>query len=89
MPQSQVLRREVYVKVIKGVQSVRKLLVWKSNKETLDSDWPPYVVHWTDYSPTRKDPMKRTVRLAPNEEVAMSLASEMIAEEIKKGWNQV
>ena len=37
----------------------------------------------------RKDPLKRTVRLAPRLELATEIADGMIASEIKKGWTSV
>ena len=43
-------------------------------------------MHFTDYSPGRKDPLKRTVRLAPDETTATAIAEDMLASEIKKGW---
>jgi hypothetical protein len=46
-------------------------------------------VHWTDYSSTRKSPLDREVRLAPNEKEAVKIAEAMIAENIKKGWSEV
>ncbi len=87
-PKSEVLRREVYVKVTKGKTAVRKLLVWKTNKEDHDEDWPAYVVHWTDYSPGRKDPLKRDVRLAPDEDSAEAIAEGMLTDGIKRGWKK-
>ncbi len=89
LPESTVVRRQVFTKVTKGVTTVRKLLVWKTNKEQASPVYPAFVVHWTDYSPSRKDPLKRTVRLAPSEELATSIADAMIAKEIKKGWSEV
>ncbi|MEM9074132.1 MAG: hypothetical protein AAGE52_36910 [Myxococcota bacterium] len=86
-PKSEVLRREVYTKVTKGQTAVRKLLMWKTNKEA-DPDWPAFVVHWTDYSPGRKDPLKREVRLAPTEEAAEAIAESMLAAGIKRGWKE-
>ena len=47
------------------------------------------MVHFTDYSPGRKDPLKRTVRLAPTQEIATQIAEAMIDKEIKKGWTKV
>ncbi len=85
-PKSEVLRREAFVKVTKGKTAVRKLLVWKTHKDAVDPLYPAYVVHFTDYSPGRKDPLQRTVRLAPDEATATALAEEMLASEIKKGW---
>ena len=86
LPSSKVARREVYTKMTKGVAAVRKLLVWKTNKESVDPTYPAFVVHWTDYSPGRKDPLKREVRTAPDEAIAMQIADGMIAANIKKGW---
>ncbi len=83
---SSVIRREVYTKASKGKMMVRKLVMWKSNKETVDSAYAPYVVHFTDYSSGRKDPLKREVRLAGTETKAMAIADAMIASNIKKGW---
>ena len=89
LPTSQVLRREVWTKEAKGQTAVRKLVVWKTNKETTNSAFPAFVVHWTDYSATRATPLDREVRLAPTETIATKLADEMITENIKKGWNKV
>ena len=62
------------------------MLVWKTGKETKDPNFPAFVVHWTDYSQGRKDPLKREVRLAPNEKQAKGIGAEMIEKKIKKGW---
>lgn len=86
---SNVLRREVWVKETKGVRAVRKLLLWKTNKEMDDPDYPAYVVTWIDYSPGRQAPIKREVRLAPSEEKATVIADEMVAKGIKRGWNAI
>lgn len=86
---SAVLRREVYSKASKGKTMVRKLVMWKSNKEQVDAAYAPFVVHFTDYSSGRKDPLKREVRLAGTEEKASAIADAMIAKNIKKGWEQV
>ena len=86
LPQSKLLRREVYIKEAKGKTAVRKLLVWKTNKEKVSEEYLGYVVHWTDYSPGRKDPIKRTVRLASSKKTATSIADKLIEDNIKKGW---
>ncbi len=86
LEKSTLLRREVYVKTVKGANAVRKLLLWQTNKAEADSRFPAYVVHWTDYSPTRKDPLKREVRLAPTQAAAEALAEDMIKTNIKSGW---
>lgn len=85
---SEVLRREVWVKRASDKTDVRKLVVWKTNKEATGK-YPAYVVHWTDYSSTRKAPLAREVRLAPTEAEAMHIAEQMIASNVKKGWEPV
>jgi hypothetical protein len=67
----------------------RKLLVWKTNKEAQsEGRFPAYVVHWTDYSPSRAEPLDREVKLAPNENDARKIADDLVKENIKKGWER-
>jgi len=84
---SEVLRREVFAKTTKDKLAVRKLLVWKTNKQESGQDFPSYVVHWTDYSPGRKAPLQRKVKVAPDEETATAIAQELLDKGVKKGWN--
>jgi len=86
---SEVLRREVWVKEAKGVKAVRKLLVWKTNKELLNPSMPAFVIHWTDYSPGRASPLDREVKLAPTQEIATIIADQLVEENIKKGWVKI
>lgn len=88
LPESSVIRRDVWTKVAKGATAVRKLLVWKTNKESIDPSYPAYVVHWTDYSAGRATQLDRDVRLASDEKSALAIAEELIAENIKKGWEK-
>ena len=87
LPKSEVLRREVYVKELKGEMMVRKLLLWKTNKDRLTEDYPAYVVHLTDFSPNRKDPLSREVRISSSFEQIQQLFAQLKAENITKGWN--
>lgn len=84
---SEIIRRQVWTKEGSGKVDVRKLVMWKTNKDS--AGYPTYVIHWTDYSATRKSPLDREVRLAPNEKEAIKVAEAMIADNIKKGWNEV
>jgi len=84
---SEIIRREVYSKEVSGNVCVRKLVVWKTNKGS--HEFPHYVTHFTDYSPGRKDPLKRTVRLAPTQDLANEIADAMITANIKRGWDLV
>ena len=51
--------------------------------------FPAYVVHWTDYSPSRAEPLDREVKLALNENDARKIADDLVKENIKKGWERV
>jgi hypothetical protein len=89
LPSSEIIRREVFTKIVKESTSVRKLVIWKTNKEQLDVNYPAYVVHWTDYSPDRKGPLKREVRLASIEKTATHIADQILEDNIKKGWEKI
>ena len=89
LPASELLRREVFKKTTKGKTSIRKVLLWKTNKGEISKDFPRFIVHWTDYSPDRKDPIKRVVRPASSEKNAALIAKKMLSDNIKKGWEKV
>ncbi len=88
LPPSEVLRREVYEQHKGEKHGVRKLLMWQTHKDAVDSSYPAFVVHFTDYSSGRKDPLKREVRLAGTRERADEIADKMIADNIKRGWTR-
>lgn len=89
LPKSEVIRRQVWTKTSADKTDVRKLVVWKTNKDLIDQSFPAYVVHWTDFSKGRKSPLDREVKPAPTEEAALRLAEQMIEDNIKKGWNEI
>ena len=89
LPRSTLMRRQVWSKEGKGGLAVRKLLLWKSSKDEVWPGWPTWLVHFTDYSPDRKTPLERTIRSALSEGEAQQLADALIAENIKKGWEEV
>lgn len=86
LPQSEILRREVYVKAAKGETMVRKLVLWKTNKEQAADDYPAFVVHLTDFSPNRKDPLCREIRVSSSAEQIQQLFEQLKTENIIKGW---
>ena len=63
-PKSEVLSRSVYSKASKGKTMVRKFVVIKTNKEDQSDEYPAYVFHYTDFSPNRKAPLAREVRVS-------------------------
>ena len=87
-PASELLRREVYTKESRGQTMVRKLLMWKTNKET-EGDFPAYVLHFTDFSPGRKTPLAREVRVSSSREQIEQLWTTMFTENIVKGWTRI
>ncbi|MCB0919256.1 MAG: ATP-dependent DNA ligase [Actinobacteria bacterium] len=86
LPASVLLRRQVWTKTSGDHLQVRKLLLWATNKAQLDPHYPAYVIHWTDYSPTRKRPLNRDVRLAPDQAAADRIAEQLVHDNIKRGW---
>ncbi len=86
LPASEILRREVFVKTMKDETMVRKFVLWKTNKETEIEDYPSFVVHYTDFSPNRKTPLSRDVRVSSSLEQIESLLVELKEANIKKGW---
>ncbi len=87
LPKSAILRREVYTKTLKGQTLVRKLLLIQTNKAD-SGDFPAYVLHLTDFSPTRKTPLERQVRVSSSREQIDLLWAEMFEQNIVKGWTR-
>lgn len=89
LPSSEVIFREVYTKATKGQTNVKKFLIIKTNKEEIDNSYPAYVFHYTDFSSSRKDSLKKDLRISNSKEQIEKLCSEYIEKDIKKGWNLV
>jgi hypothetical protein len=94
LPKSEILRREVYTKQLKGQTMVRKLVMWQTNKaEDQESgvrgqEFPAYVIAFTDYSLNRKTPLERDIRVSNSREQINELWSELVSGYIVKGWVQ-
>jgi hypothetical protein len=86
LPPSEILQREVFVKTMKDETMVRKFVLWKTNKEAESEDYASYVIHYTDFSPNRKTPLSREVRVSSSREQMQLLWGELKVENIKKGW---
>ncbi len=87
LPASEILQRSVATKVMKDATMVRKLLLWKTNKEEQSGDYPAYVLHLTDYSPNRKDPMKHEVRVSSSLEQLEDYWKVWKKKYFVSGWN--
>ncbi|HUY36025.1 MAG TPA: hypothetical protein VMV69_25020 [Pirellulales bacterium] len=88
LPASELLRREVFSKDLKGQTMVRKFLLWKSNKESGSDEFPAYVAHYTDFSPNRKDALAREIRVSSSREQIESLFEGLQEANIKSGWQR-
>jgi hypothetical protein len=89
LPKSELIRREVCTKQLKGQTMVRKLLMWKTNKDDLGEEFPAYVIHYTDFSPNRKTPLERDIRVSSSREQIELLWSDLTGEAFSKGWAPV
>jgi len=85
---SKLLERTVYTKTMRGNRMVRKLLLWKTNKED-QTDFPGYVVYLTDFSPNRQNPLERDIRIAQSEQSARRMFKEMAEKNFIGGWEKV
>jgi len=81
---STLLKKEVYVKVTKGIQTVKKFFIWKTNSDL--ETYPSYVFYKIDYSPTRADKLTRDIKVSNNEKQIHEIFTSEIESNIKKGW---
>ena len=87
-PASEILERHVYTKIMKGNLMVRKLLLWKTNKEA-SPDFPGYVVYLTDFSPNRQNPLERDIKVANKVADARKLFAKLADKYFVSGWEKV
>src|SRR5262245_62764695 len=64
----------------------RKLIMWQTNKESDGDDYPAYIFHYTDYSPNRKTPLEREIRVSSSPDQIKDLWDELATEGFTKGW---
>ena len=89
LPSSTVMERIVATKTLKEATMVRKLLLWKTNKEEASRDHPAYVLHLTNYSPNRKEPLQHEIRVSSSEEQIRMLLANWQEKYIVGGWSIV
>ena len=85
---SQLLERHVYKKVSGEKVMLHKFLIWKTNKEA-SGRYPAYVFFHTDFSSGRKDMIKRDLAYSSDEQQIRDILAAEIADNIKKGWEEV
>jgi hypothetical protein len=86
LPKAEIIKRAVATKELKGKTMVRKLLLWKTNKEQLSPDYPAYVLLLTDFSPNRKTPLEREIRVSASLEQIEGYWTTWSTENFVKGW---
>ncbi|MBX2836692.1 MAG: hypothetical protein KTR35_07550 [Gammaproteobacteria bacterium] len=89
LPKSTIIAREVATKELKGNTMVRKLLLWKTNKEDHSNDYPAYVLHLTDFSPNRKTPLNHEICVSNSEEQITDLLSVWQKKYFVRGWKTI
>ena len=85
LPKSEMIFRKIYTKGADLKFMIQKYVIWKTNKEQTGA-FPAYVLHYTDYSVSRKEPLKRDIRVSNSKDQILQLCDEMIKSNVKKGW---
>jgi len=88
LPKSEILERSVAIKTLKGATMVRKLLLWQTNKVEASRDFPGFVLHLTDFSPNRKEPLKHEICVSNSEVQIRELFSDWKKQYYKRGWKE-
>jgi len=81
----EIILREAYTKTAKGEVAVRKIVVIKRS----EPGYYPFIVHWTDFSPTRATPLNTEVQVATTQTRCDELVATYRVETSKKGWEKV
>jgi len=89
LPTSKVIDRSVATKVLKEATMVRKILLWQTNKQEASREFPAFVLHLTDYSPNRKQPLNHEICVSDSETQIRKLFSEWEEEYFVRGWKPV
>ena len=89
LPISEIIKRSVATKTLRGGQMVRKIIAWKTNKEDASKDFPAYVIQLTDFSENRKDPLQYEMRVSSSQEQILGFFEEWETKYFKKGWKRV
>ena len=81
---SLIIKKEIYLKEIKGVKMIKKYFLWETNSDS--STYPKYVFYKIDYSPTRSDKLQRDVKISNSLDQINKIYQKQIESDIKKGW---
>ena len=85
LAKSELLARRIFTKGADAKLMIQKYVIWKTNKEESGA-FPAYVFHYTDFSVSRKEQLKRDIRVSNDKDQIFKLMDEFIADNVKKGW---
>ena len=88
MKPSILLERRAFRKESGGKTMLHKFLLWKTNKEQTGR-YPAYIISHTDFSSGRKEMIKRDMLYSDDERQIRDLFAKELADNIKKGWEEV
>ena len=84
---SKILRKERYVKEMKGLKMVKKFFIWETNSS--NTEYPKYVYYAVDYSPSRATKLNRDIKVTNDKVQIQKIFDDEIESNIKKGWNKL
>lgn len=88
LKKSKILERHIYTKKTGKKYFVKKFVIWKTNKEDTKL-YAPYILHFTDYSSGRCEPLKKDFFEANSLEEAKEIFTLLAVEKIKGDWTYV
>jgi hypothetical protein len=68
---------------------VRKVVLWKTNKEEQSRDYPAFVLHVTNYSANRKTPLELDLKVTNSLDQAEAMFTALKKELFVSGWKEV
>ena len=86
LPESKIIKRAVALKTLRGAIMVRKIVLWKTNKDEASKDFPAYVMQLTDFSPNRADPLKYDMRVSSSQKQLEGYFAEWEKKYFVGGW---
>lgn len=85
---SEILLRDIYKKQLGEKSMIQKYVILKTNKEET-GNFPAYVLHYTNYSSNRQEPLQREIRISNSHKQIVSLYKQYLKENIRQGWEKV
>lgn len=87
LPKSEMINRKVFYKRQGEKLMVRKILMWKTNKEHTN-EYPAFITFYSDFSSQRKNALTTKMKPANDIKTAERSFEEFLEQLVKKGWEQ-